>query len=416
MTEPKWVLAFGTCASCGGFYDNYTTRRRASTKSSPATSTSPAARRAPKPCSTGSCSCRTRSRAATARPAIVKPRDDPREHRPRASSSSRRKPRSDDRHEQNASSTRSRQQFGAAILETHAQLRRRHRGRRRRRAGTRSRASCATIRACDMNMFVDLCGVDYPERASPRFEVVLHLYSISKRHRVRLKARVGDDDGDGAEIDIARRRLAGRQLVRARDVRHDGHRLPRPPGSAPHPACTPSSSGTRSARTTRPTRRSRSSPYRTRRSGLRSRSSPPFERRRGHASFGAPQDVVTVPSERRPEATDGTASITSSKRASSSCPSEPMHLNMGPSHPAMHGTVRIVLELSGETIVKSRRADRLSAPRLREDVRARHLDAGLPVRRPAATTSRRCSTTWASRSRSRSCSASRCPSAASTTA
>jgi NADH-quinone oxidoreductase subunit D len=34
-------------------------------------------------------------------------------------------------------------------------------------------------------------------------------------------------------------------------------------------------------------------------------------------------------------------------------PSEPMLLNMGPSHPAMHGTVRIVLELSGETIVKS---------------------------------------------------------------
>ena len=22
MTDPKWVLAFGTCASCGGFYDN----------------------------------------------------------------------------------------------------------------------------------------------------------------------------------------------------------------------------------------------------------------------------------------------------------------------------------------------------------------------------------------------------------
>ena len=34
-------------------------------------------------------------------------------------------------------------------------------------------------------------------------------------------------------------------------------------------------------------------------------------------------------------------------------PSEPMHLNLGPSHPAMHGTVRIVLELSGETIMKS---------------------------------------------------------------
>jgi NADH-quinone oxidoreductase subunit D len=34
-------------------------------------------------------------------------------------------------------------------------------------------------------------------------------------------------------------------------------------------------------------------------------------------------------------------------------PSEPMLLNMGPSHPAMHGTVRIVVELSGETMVKA---------------------------------------------------------------
>ncbi|MDI3283665.1 NADH-quinone oxidoreductase subunit D [Polyangium sp. 15x6] len=34
-------------------------------------------------------------------------------------------------------------------------------------------------------------------------------------------------------------------------------------------------------------------------------------------------------------------------------PSEPMMLNMGPSHPAMHGTVRIVLELSGEMIQKA---------------------------------------------------------------
>jgi NADH-quinone oxidoreductase subunit D len=34
-------------------------------------------------------------------------------------------------------------------------------------------------------------------------------------------------------------------------------------------------------------------------------------------------------------------------------PTDPMLLNMGPSHPAMHGTVRIVLELSGETIKKA---------------------------------------------------------------
>jgi len=31
-------------------------------------------------------------------------------------------------------------------------------------------------------------------------------------------------------------------------------------------------------------------------------------------------------------------------------PTEPMTLNMGPSHPSMHGTVRIVLTVEGETV------------------------------------------------------------------
>jgi NADH-quinone oxidoreductase subunit D len=34
-------------------------------------------------------------------------------------------------------------------------------------------------------------------------------------------------------------------------------------------------------------------------------------------------------------------------------PGELMTVNMGPSHPAMHGTVRIVLTVDGERIVKS---------------------------------------------------------------
>ena len=33
-------------------------------------------------------------------------------------------------------------------------------------------------------------------------------------------------------------------------------------------------------------------------------------------------------------------------------PAEPMMLNIGPSHPAMHGTVRIVVDLSGESILR----------------------------------------------------------------
>ena len=37
-------------------------------------------------------------------------------------------------------------------------------------------------------------------------------------------------------------------------------------------------------------------------------------------------------------------------------PTEPMLLNVGPAHPAMHGTVRIVMELSGESIEQIGRA------------------------------------------------------------
>jgi NADH-quinone oxidoreductase subunit D len=40
-------------------------------------------------------------------------------------------------------------------------------------------------------------------------------------------------------------------------------------------------------------------------------------------------------------------------QAELSLPSEPMLLNVGPSHPAMHGTVRVVMELSGERILRA---------------------------------------------------------------
>jgi NADH-quinone oxidoreductase subunit C len=54
--------------------------------------------------------------------------------------------------------------------------------------------------ALDFDMPVDLCAVDYPNR-TPRLEVVMHLYSVPLRHRIRLKARVGDEDANGAELD-----------------------------------------------------------------------------------------------------------------------------------------------------------------------------------------------------------------------
>jgi NADH-quinone oxidoreductase subunit C len=94
------------------------------------------------------------------------------------------------------------QKFGSAILETHSDF------------GddtavvdpSQWRAVGKFLRedpALDFDMPVDLCGVDYPERGGTgqRMEVVLHLYSIARHHRVRIKARVGDEDMDGAELD-----------------------------------------------------------------------------------------------------------------------------------------------------------------------------------------------------------------------
>jgi len=52
----------------------------------------------------------------------------------------------------------------------------------------------------DMSMLTDLTAVDYPDR-DPRFEIVAHFYSLSHGHRLRLKARVGDRDGETVEID-----------------------------------------------------------------------------------------------------------------------------------------------------------------------------------------------------------------------
>ncbi len=51
-----------------------------------------------------------------------------------------------------------------------------------------------------MNMLSDLTAVDFPDR-EPRFEVVSHLYSLELGHRLRLKARVGDAEGEVVEID-----------------------------------------------------------------------------------------------------------------------------------------------------------------------------------------------------------------------
>lgn len=92
-----------------------------------------------------------------------------------------------------------RSRFGSAILETHS-----HCGDDTAVVeASRWREIARFLRddsACRMNMPIDLCGVDFPDR-EPRFEVVLHLRSLDLGHRLRLKARVGDREGDVAELD-----------------------------------------------------------------------------------------------------------------------------------------------------------------------------------------------------------------------
>lgn len=47
--------------------------------------------------------------------------------------------------------------------------------------------------ALQMNYLVDVIGVDYAP-ASPRFEVVYHLYSIPRKHRIRLKVKIEESE------------------------------------------------------------------------------------------------------------------------------------------------------------------------------------------------------------------------------
>ncbi|MBI4638847.1 MAG: NADH-quinone oxidoreductase subunit C [Candidatus Rokubacteria bacterium] len=89
------------------------------------------------------------------------------------------------------------QTFGASIVETHD-----HRGDQT--AVVAPDAIIAVLRYCRddpalaFDLLMDLTAVDYlryPGREDgPRFEVVYHLYSIPKHHRLRVKVRVDEDD------------------------------------------------------------------------------------------------------------------------------------------------------------------------------------------------------------------------------
>jgi NADH-quinone oxidoreductase subunit C len=54
---------------------------------------------------------------------------------------------------------------------------------------------------CQFEILIDICGVDYPERAN-RFDVVYHLLSARLNHRIRVKLETSESDAVASAIPV----------------------------------------------------------------------------------------------------------------------------------------------------------------------------------------------------------------------
>ncbi|HEX8173297.1 MAG TPA: NADH dehydrogenase (quinone) subunit D [Thermoanaerobaculia bacterium] len=154
---------------------------------------------------------------------------------------------------------------------------------------------------------LELFGVDYPNREQ-RFDVIYQLYSLQNNERVRLKVRVGEDESVPTSIGV----FAGndwfeREAFDMYGIRFEGH--------------------------------------------------PNLRRILTHESFqGHPLRKDYDPAQRWLLSEGGIATLTPKiapefVQQEEDSDFERVTLNLGPSHPAMHGTLRVVVTLDGETIV-----------------------------------------------------------------
>jgi NADH-quinone oxidoreductase subunit C/D len=151
---------------------------------------------------------------------------------------------------------------------------------------------------------LDLFGVDYPAREGGRFDVVYQLYSLKNNERVRLKVRTDADTPIPSSLPVFKGfDWFEREAWDMFGIRFDGH-------------------------------------YNLRRILC-------HEAFQGHAlrkDYDAAQRWVLTEK-------DVAHIVPRVKNAPQDSEFEQVTLNLGPSHPATHGTLRIVVTLDGETII-----------------------------------------------------------------
>src|SRR5437879_8308670 len=177
------------------------------------------------------------------------------------------------------------------------------------------------------NHLTDICSVDYPEDQL-RFEVVYHLHSLPLQQRLRLKARITEDDPTIASVtDIWKgANFLEREVYDMMGIHFSGHpdlrRILLPDDYT---------------------------------EGYPLRKDFPTEGRGWRSQFdfiprldeSAPDVIESEITEEQKSPFRAEPDISGSQRK------EELLLNMGPQHPSTHGVLRVVLVLDGERIVKA---------------------------------------------------------------
>ena len=175
----------------------------------------------------------------------------------------------------------------------------------------------------------DICSADYPEDQE-RFEVIYHLLSLPHRTRIRIKARVTEDDPCLASVTGIWKgaNFMEREVYDLMGIRFSGHPDLR--------------------RILMPEDYDEGYPLRkdfpTEGKGWRSQFD--FLPRLDEPAVATTEGEIPE-EQKRAFLAEGNVSPSGSRRK------EELLLNMGPQHPSTHGVLRVVLELDGERIVKA---------------------------------------------------------------